>query len=80
MNSRSNWSSVWSISSSLGIVNPALEDRIHWGWFIASQIGFGLVAGIVIARSEKIRTMQALPIALRAGIEGGMRERGEDDR
>ena len=72
------WTAI--IWASLGIVNPALEDRIHWGWFIASQIGFGLVAGIVIARSEKIRTMQALPIALRAGIEGGMREGGEDDR
>ena len=68
---------VWA---SLGIVNPALDERIHWGWFIASQIGFGLVAGIVIARSEKIKTMQALPIALRAGIEGGMLEGGEDDR
>lgn len=68
---------VWA---SLGIVNPALDERIHWGWFIASQIGFGLVAGIVIARSEKIRTMQALPIALRAGIEGGMHEGGEEHR
>lgn len=67
---------VWA---SLGIVNPALDERIHWGWFIASQIGFGLVAGIVIARSEKIRTLQALPIALRAGIEGAMPEdRGND--
>ncbi len=68
---------VWA---SLGVVNPALDERIHWGWFIASQIGFGLVAGIGIARSEKIKTMQALPIALRAGIEGGMLEGGEDDR
>lgn len=66
------WSAI--IWASLGIVNPALNERIHWGWFVASQIGFGLVAGIVIARSEKILTMQALPIALRAGIEGGMPE------
>jgi hypothetical protein len=64
------WTAI--IWASLGIVNPALNARIHWGWFVASQIGFGVVAGIVIARSEKIRTMQALPIALRAGIEGGM--------
>lgn len=67
---------VWA---SLGIVNPALDERIHWGWFIASQIGFGLVAGIVISRSEKIRTLQALPIALRAGIEGAMPgDQGDD--
>lgn len=72
------WTAI--IWASLGIVNPALEERIHWGWFIASQIGFGLVAGIVIARSEKIQTMQALPIALRAGIEGGMPEHGGEEK
>lgn len=68
---------VWA---SLGIVNPALNERIHWGWFVASQIGFGVVAGIVIARSERIRTMQALPLALRMGIEGGMREGGDEGK
>jgi len=66
------WSAI--IWASLGIVNPALNDRIHWGWFVASQVGFGLIAGIVIARSERIRTLQALPIAVRAGIEAGLRE------
>lgn len=66
------WTAI--IWASLGIVNPALNERIHWGWFVASQIGFGFVAGNVIARTEKIRTMQALPIAQRAGIEGGMTE------
>jgi hypothetical protein len=71
------WTAI--IWASLGIVNPALNDRIHWGWFVASQIGFGLIAGIVIARSERIRTMQALPIAVRAGIEGGVREARGDD-
>jgi hypothetical protein len=64
---------VWA---SLGVVNPALNERIHWGWFVASQIGFGVVAGIVIARSERIRTLQSLPLAMRAGIEGG---RAEDE-
>lgn len=66
------WTAI--IWASLGIVNPALNDRIHWGWFVASQIGFGLVAGIVISRTERVRTMQALPIVVRAGIEGGQRE------
>ena len=63
---------VWA---SLGIVNPLLDARIHWRWFIASQVVFGLVAGFVVARTERIRTMQALPLAQRVGIEGGMRER-----
>ncbi len=35
------------IHSILGIVNPVLNQRIHWGWFVASQVAFGIVAGIV---------------------------------
>jgi len=69
------WSAI--VWASLGIVNPTLNERIHWVWFVASQIGFGVVAGVVIARTEKIRTMQTLPLALRAGIEGGLREDDE---
>jgi hypothetical protein len=68
---------VWA---SLGIVNPVLDARIHWGWFVASQIVFGLVAGYVVARSERIRTMQTLPLAFRAGIEGGIRTDEEEPR
>lgn len=60
--------------ASLGVINPVLNERIHWLWFVASQIGFGLTAGIVIARTERIRTMQTMPFAVRAGIEGGMRD------
>lgn len=73
---------LWSglVWASLGIMNPALNERIHWGWFVASQIGFGLVAGLVIDRTERVRTMQALPIAVRMGFEGGIREDGDDGR
>jgi hypothetical protein len=39
---------IWAV---LGVVNPALEARIDWPWFIASQIAFGLVAGLVISRA-----------------------------
>jgi len=67
---------VWA---SLGVINPVLNARIQWGWFIASQVVFGLVAGFVVARTERIRTLQTLPLALRAGIEGGMREDEQDD-
>lgn len=68
------WSAI--VWAALGIVNPVLDARIHWGWFVASQIGFGIAAGIVIARSERIRTLQTMPFAVRAGIEGG--RPGED--
>jgi hypothetical protein len=57
---------VWS---TLGLVNPALNARIEWPWFIASQVAFGLVAGWVIARTEPIKTMQTWPLAARARIE-----------
>jgi hypothetical protein len=54
----------------LNVIDPLLNQRIEWGWFILCQIGFGITAGIVVARSEKIRTLQHLSFALRGGIEG----------
>ena len=57
------------IHSVLGIVNPVLNQRIHWGWFVASQVAFGIVAGIVVSRQERIRTWQRLPLAYRSGME-----------
>ncbi len=62
---------VWSglLWASLGVINPALDDRIDWQWFVASQFAFGLAAGAVITHSQRIRTMQSLPFAARAGIE-----------
>jgi hypothetical protein len=75
---------LWSglIHSILGIVNPVLNQRIDWFWFVASQVGFGIVAGLVVSRQERIRTLQHLPLALRSGMEAsGMRDenRGEDE-
>jgi hypothetical protein len=55
--------------ASLGVINPALADRIDWRWFVLSQIGFGVVAGLVISRRDKIPTLQSAPVAVRAGIE-----------
>jgi hypothetical protein len=57
---------IWAV---LGVVNPALNMRIDWPWFIASQIAFGLAAGFVISRAEPIGTMQTWPLAARAGVE-----------
>jgi hypothetical protein len=61
------WSGI--LYAGLGIMNPALQARIHWGWFIASQFAFGLVAGFVVGRHEPIATMQYMPFAVRAGFE-----------
>lgn len=62
---------LWTglLHSTLGIVNPTLDEHISWGWFVVSQITFGLVAGYVVARQNKIRTGQSMPFVLRMGIE-----------
>jgi hypothetical protein len=75
---------MWSvvIHSILEAVNPVLNQRINWLWFVISQIGFGLVAGIVVSRQARVRTWQYLPFAVRAGIEapGAMDEKGSEDQ
>src|SRR5580698_4516776 len=75
---------LWSglLHSILGIVNPVLNQRIDWLWFVISQVGFGIVAGIVVSRQERIRTWQYLPFAVRAGIEapGAMHEKNGENR
>lgn len=62
---------LWTglIWASLGILNPVLDQRIEWLGFIICQIAFGLTAGLVTARSERISTLQHLPFALRTGVE-----------
>jgi hypothetical protein len=65
----------------LGLLNPLLESRIDWVWFIASQVAFGIVAGLVVIRQSRMPTRENLSFAMRAGIEApGIippRERGE---
>lgn len=62
---------LWTglIASTLDVVNPALNARIDWRWFVASQLAFGVIGGYVIARSQSIETMQSWPLVARAGIE-----------
>ena len=62
---------LWSglLHSILEAIDPVLNQRINWLWFVLSQIGFGVVAGIVVSRQVRIRTWQEVPFAVRAGIE-----------
>jgi len=62
---------LWSglLYSTLGLLNPLLEQHIDWLWFVASQIAFGIVAGLVVVRASKMITRENLSFALRAGIE-----------
>jgi hypothetical protein len=76
---------LWSglLHSILEFFNPVLSHKVNWFWFAVSQVGFGIVAGIVVSRQERIPTWQHLPFALRAGMEvtGATDEnRGEDQR
>jgi hypothetical protein len=75
---------LWSglLHSALQLLNPVLSDRINWAWFVVTQMGFGIVAGIVVSKQERVRTWQHLPFAIRAGMEapGAMDEKDEEGR
>jgi hypothetical protein len=64
---------LWAL---LGAINPTLNARVDWVWFIASQIAFGLATGYVVSRAHPVATMQTLPLAARAGVHA--REMGRD--
>jgi hypothetical protein len=73
---------LWSglIYGSLASINPVMNHFIDWRWFVLSQIGFGIAAGLVVVRQERTRTQQHVPLIARMGVEapGIMREHGED--
>jgi hypothetical protein len=62
---------LWSgaLYSMLGLLNPVLQSRIDWRWFIASQVAFGVVAGLVVVRQYRMPTRENISFALRAGVE-----------
>ncbi len=73
------WSGL--VATTLNILNPALNERISWPWFVVCQLAFGLVGGYVIARSTSISTMQSWPIAERAFLHApGVSEPNEDEK
>ena len=62
---------LWTglLYSILGILNPLLNHLISWPWFVASQFAFGIVAGLVVVRQQRVPTHQFVPFLMRAGIE-----------
>lgn len=62
---------LWTglLHSILGLINPLLNERIDWRWFIASQFAFGIVAGLVVVRQQPVRVRQFVPFLMRAGFE-----------
>jgi hypothetical protein len=54
---------LWTATafSLMGVVNKVLQQDVNWPWFIVSQFVFGIVASIVVHRSEKIPVPPAGP-------------------
>jgi uncharacterized membrane protein len=74
------WTGV--LHATLDLINPYLDARIDWWWFVASQVTFGIVAGLVVAKQAHIYTEQYLPFAARVGLEtpGLMDQDNREDR
>jgi hypothetical protein len=72
---------LWSglLYTILGLLNPLLARHIDWYWFMASQVAFGLVAGIIVVRQTRRPTQENVSFAMRAGVEapGLIPPRGE---
>ena len=62
---------LWTglVHAVINLVNPLLASRVDWWWFAASQAAFGIVAGIVVMRQQRVPVKQHIPFAVRAGIE-----------
>jgi hypothetical protein len=62
---------LWSglLYSILSLLNPLLESHIDWLWFVASQVAFGIVAGLVVVRHPRVTTRENIGFAIRAGVE-----------
>lgn len=74
---------LWSalLYATLPTINPMLAQHINWAAFLISQFTFGIVAGLVVARSPYIRTAQSLPLAMRLGLEAsGLTHHDGEDR
>jgi hypothetical protein len=73
---------LWSglIYGGLAFINPVMNQRIDWLWFVFCQIAFGVVAGLMVMVQERIPTRQNVPLLVRLGIEapGLMQEHEEE--
>ena len=54
---------LWTASSYglMGVVNPLMQTYVDWPWFVISQFVFGIVAALVVVRSEQIVVQPAGP-------------------
>lgn len=57
------------LHTSLTLINPLLAAHVDWAWFGASQLAYGVVAGWVVSRRQRVASAQPMPWQLRAGVE-----------
>ncbi len=60
------WSGV--IHSLVEFLDPVVGDLINWPWFVVTQVGFGIVAGIVVSRQQKVHTLAAPSLCHSRGV------------
>jgi hypothetical protein len=72
---------LWTglLHSTLGLLNPYFDDHINWYWFALSQVGFGIVAGWVVAREGRLKSLQGAPLSVRLGVERPEPPRQDDE-
>lgn len=73
---------LWTglLHSTLGLLNPYFDDHINWYWFALSQVGFGVVAGWVVAREGRLKSLRDVPLSVRMGVERPPQQDDEDQR
>ena len=51
---------LWTggIHALMGVLNPVMNGLVNWPWFLVSQFAYGITAGIVVVRSEKVFVSQ----------------------
>jgi len=51
---------LWSLLlySVLQFIDPVLNRTISWPWFVLTQVGFGVVAGFVVSKQQRVPTWQ----------------------
>lgn len=62
---------LWTglLHSTLALINPYFDSHVNWWWFAVSQVGFGLVAGIVVVKYGHVKRLRGAPLPVRLGLE-----------
>jgi hypothetical protein len=71
---------IWTalIYPTFNLINPALAQRVDWGWFLVCQVSFGLAGGYVVFKSQKVETMQSWSMGQRMGLHAMPQQEKEE--